>query len=154
MTEYLKWIRSKVGKERIFLNFAGGIVENEKGDILLQKRSSTEEHWGFPGGAMNLGESAEEAAIREIKEETGYDVKVKELIGIYTKFFETFSNGEKSQTVVFIFRMKIIGGERKVDEIETFDIKFFELNQIPHLYSNLHRVILDDVKIGKIGFFR
>lgn len=154
MEDYLKWIRSKVGKERIFLNFAGGLVENDKGEILLQKRTPTDELWGFPGGIMNLGESAEEAAIREIKEETGYNVEAKELLGVYTKFFDTFPNGDKSQSIVFFFRMKIIGGERKVDEIETFDIKFFPIKEIPYLYSNLHRVILEDIRSGKTGVFR
>lgn len=154
MKDYLKWIRSKVDKEQIILNFAGGLIENNEGEILLQKRSQAGEHWGFPGGVMNLGESAEEAAIREIKEETGYDVIASELIGIYTKYFETFPNGDKAQTVVFFFRMKIIGGGIKIDELETFDLKFFNLNQTPYLYSNLHRIILNDVKSGKTGIFR
>lgn len=152
--DYLEWIRSKVGKECIFLNFAGGIIENEKGEILLQKRSAAEELWGFPGGSMNLGESAEETAIREIKEETGYDVKVKELFGIYTKFFETTSNGEQLQPIVFVFKMEIIGGHKNIDKNETFDVRFFKINKAPKLYSALHRVIIDDVKAGKSGIFR
>ena len=50
--------------------------------------------------------------------------------------------------------MKIIGGGIKIDELETFDLKFFNLNQTPYLYSNLHRIILNDVKSGKTGIFR
>ncbi|MDQ0170542.1 8-oxo-dGTP pyrophosphatase MutT (NUDIX family) [Paenibacillus tundrae] len=49
--DYIKWIRSKVGTEMIILNFAGAIVLNEEGQILLQRRRD-KNAWGFPGGAM------------------------------------------------------------------------------------------------------
>ena len=71
MEDYIKWIRNKVGHEQIFLKFGTACVTYDHGHILLQKRSATEEQWGLPGGAMELGESAEEAAIREFREESG-----------------------------------------------------------------------------------
>ena len=64
---YIKWIRGKVGHETIFLNFVGGCIRNSEGKFLLQKRSDKNK-WGFPGGAMELGESASDTAKREIKE--------------------------------------------------------------------------------------
>jgi len=154
MTDYVKWIRSKVGNERIFLNVVGGWVENSQGKVLLQKRSPNEELWGFPGGVMNLGESAEETAIREIKEETGFDVATEELIGVYTKFFATYSNGDQVQLIVFFFKMKIIGGNYKIDNIETFDIKFFSIEDIPPLFSELHQLMLIDAKNANRGVYR
>lgn len=86
MPDYIRWIRSKVGREKIFINCAGGWVEDEQGRVLLQKRSPTGEVWGFPGGVMELGESAETAAIREIREETGLEVEVTALLGVYTNY--------------------------------------------------------------------
>ncbi|CAM3718823.1 NUDIX domain-containing protein [Marinicrinis lubricantis] len=65
--DYISWIRSRVGHNRIFLNFAGAIIANEAGEVLLQRRRD-KGAWGFPGGAMELGESAEETAIREVLE--------------------------------------------------------------------------------------
>jgi ADP-ribose pyrophosphatase YjhB (NUDIX family) len=62
MMDYIKWIRSKVGHETIILNFSGACITNENGDLLLQKRSKDEEAWGLPGGAVEVGESIEEAA--------------------------------------------------------------------------------------------
>lgn len=50
---------------------------------MLQRRGDTNK-WGFPGGAIELGETPEMAAIREAKEETGLDVEVGKLIGVYT----------------------------------------------------------------------
>ena len=66
---YIRWIRSKVGHDKIILVFAGGYIFNEKGEVLLQRRGDTNK-WGFPGGAIELGETPEMAAIREAKEDT------------------------------------------------------------------------------------
>ena len=51
---YVKWIRSKVGHEKIILVFAGGCIFNERGEVLLQRRGDSNK-WGFPGGAVELG---------------------------------------------------------------------------------------------------
>lgn len=154
MADYIKWIRGKVGHERIFLNFAGGWVENDKGQVLLQKRSATEELWGFPGGAIELGESAEEAAIREVKEETGLDVKVESLIGVYTNYFAEYGNGDKAQTIIISFRMSIVGGELHSDMEETFDLKWFDLEDAPKLFDDTHQDLLQDILNGRSGVYR
>ena len=56
MPDYIKWIRSKVGHSKIILLYAGGCVLDDQNRILLQKRAE-EQDWGFPGGAMELGDS-------------------------------------------------------------------------------------------------
>jgi mutator protein MutT len=111
MKNYIKWIRSKVGHELIILNFAVTCITNSEGEILLQKRSRNEELWGFPGGAVEPGESFEEAVVREVKEETGLDVNVDYLIGVYSKFFEKYDNGDISQTVCAFFKCSVKSGE-------------------------------------------
>lgn len=83
--DYIRYIRGKVGHDLIFLNFSGGIIYNERGEILLQ-RCGDRNQWGSPGGAMELGESIEETAIREIYEETGLNVEVEHLIDVYSKY--------------------------------------------------------------------
>lgn len=106
---YISWIRQRVGPELIFLNFAGGIVCNEHDEVLLQRRGDSDA-WGFPGGAMELGESAEETAIREIYEETGLVVKIEHLIGVYTKYSHHYSGGDKAQTITFFFNANLSEG--------------------------------------------
>ena len=73
--EYWKMLRDNVGNMPIMLMAAGVIIQNKAGEILLQKRSDSNK-WGIPGGMLDYGESAEEAAIREVHEETGVDAAI------------------------------------------------------------------------------
>lgn len=59
------------------------VVVNERGEILLIRRTDNN-NWALPGGAIDLGESLTQAAVREVKEETGVDCEVTGLIGTYT----------------------------------------------------------------------
>ncbi|MBY0597933.1 NUDIX hydrolase [Bacillus bingmayongensis] len=153
MANYIKEIRKRVGHDYIILNFAGGCVCNEKGEVLLQKRGDNE-GWGFPGGAMEIGESAEETAIREIREETGYMVEVDEFIGVYTKYFQTYPNGDQAQTIGMFFKCSILGGSKKIDGEETLDLKFFPLDQMPVLFNEQHRDCLEDILEGRTAVYR
>ena len=87
---YIKTLRQKVGHEPIILNFAGGILANSKNEILLQKRSDFNA-WGLPGGALEFGESAPKACVREFLEETGLKVRTKSLLGVSTNFIQHLS---------------------------------------------------------------
>ena len=151
--DYIKWIRSKVGHERIILSFAGGCVYNDKGEVLLQRRADYNK-WGFPGGAMELGETAEETAIREVMEETGLEVRVKKLIGVYSGYLTEHPNGDKAQSVVTAFEMEIVGGELKINDNESLELKFFPIDEIPELFCKQHEDLLEDIKNNRCGVFR
>ncbi len=130
---YINWIRSKVGHDKIILNFAGGCVFNEKGEVLLQRRGDSNK-WGLPGGAIELGETPQMAAIREIKEETGLDVEVVNLIGIYTDCDIEYSNGDKVQSICIAYKLNVIGGHLHFDNKETLELKYFSLDDMPELF--------------------
>jgi 8-oxo-dGTP diphosphatase len=57
----------------------------EGGKILLVRQAYGERYWSLPGGKMELGESIDEAAVREVREETGLEVRVTRVIGLYSK---------------------------------------------------------------------
>lgn len=154
MANYISWIRKKVGHDQIFLNVAGIVVFDDFGNILLQKRSNSENLWGFPGDVIELGESAAEAAIREVREETGLDVKIDSLVGVYTKYFDEYPNGDKAQPVAIVFKGRIIGGQLIVDKKETFDLAFFSLDEMPYLFNSQHNDILDDIRHQRTGVYR
>jgi len=150
---YIQWIREKVGQDLIFINFSGGIVCNEHNEVLLQKRGDSDS-WGFPGGAMELGESAEESAIREIFEETGLKVKVEHLIGVYTKYVHQYSSGDKAQTITFFFKCKPVDGELAIDGKETLELRYFPKGELPELFVQQHQDAYEDWLSGKIGVCR
>ena len=144
MSDYIKWIREKVGHDTIILNFSGAIITNEKGDILLQKRSGGEDIWGLPGGAVEVGESIEEAAIRELKEETGLDIQVDYFIGVYSKYFTEYPNGDKAQSICYLFKGNVVSGTLHCDHKETFDLRFFDRNHVPKLFLQQHTDMVND----------
>ena len=88
------------------------VVVNDDGDILMIRRSDNE-NWAVPGGAIDLGESLTQAAIRETKEESGIDCEITGLIGIYTdpKHIILYtSNGEARQEFSILLTGRPVGG--------------------------------------------
>lgn len=152
MADYIRWIRARVGHEPILLNFAGAIITDEQGRVLLQQRGDRGT-WGLPGGALELGESAEEAAIREVREETGLEVRVERLVGAYTKYFDTYPNGDEAQTIVFAFACSVVGGELRADGDETLALRYFDPADAP-IYNAQGRDALADWRAGRSGVFR
>ena len=152
--DYINRIRNKVGKEAIILNFSVACISNEKGEILLQKRDKEKDIWGLPGGALELGESAEEAAIRETFEETGLIIKIMYLIGVYSKYFNEYSNGDKAQTICYSFKGEVIGGELVVDNKETYGLKYFSKDNLPNIFVQQHVDMINDFFERKIGVYK
>ena len=142
--DYIQWIRGKVGHDRIILVHAGGCIINDQGEVLLQRRGDCNK-WGFPGGALELGETPQMAAVREVKEETGLDVELGDLIGVYTDCDESCANGDLYQSICIAYRLSVVGGELQCDHRETLALQYFPLHQTPPLFCVQHEEILRDL---------
>ncbi len=153
MDDYIKNLRIKVGHDRIILNYAGCIIFDDKNRLLLQKRTDCGE-WGFLGGLVELGEATHEAARREIKEESGLDVEITSLYGVYSKYFDEYANGDKAQTIVHLFKAKIIGGALIDNNAETAELNFFDLDNVPPLFNKQHQDALEDIIAGREFVYR
>jgi len=151
--DYVQYIREKVGHSEIILNYAGCIVLNDNGEILLQKRRDCGK-WGFPGGVVELGESLEEAAVREVFEESGLKVKIDSLFGVYSKYFNEYPNGDRVQTILTMFIAHACGGTESKQNSETVDLRFFLPNEAPELFIDQHRDIIADIIAGRKNVFR
>ena len=86
------------------------------GRILLLRRKDNDK-WTMPGGAMDFGESLVECAVREVREETGFDIEISGLIGTYTdpNVLIAYSDGEIRQEFTLVYAAKIKSGELKID---------------------------------------
>jgi mutator protein MutT len=153
MANYVKWIREKVGHEPIFLNVACAIIENEQGEVLFQRRGDfKEEAWGFPGGAMEIGESAEIAMKREVLEETGLEVSVERFLGAYThNKVVLYPNGDQCQMILFMFVCRPVGGELRVDGGETLELRYVDPLKKPKLFREHLEVAFADYVKGCAG---
>lgn len=100
---------------------AFGVVLNEKDEVLLVHRTDYD-FWNLPGGAVESGESPWKAVVREVKEETGFDVEVVRLTGLYFK--------ETKDDFVCTFLCKITGGQKTLND-EARAIEFFSLENFP-----------------------
>jgi ADP-ribose pyrophosphatase YjhB (NUDIX family) len=88
-------------------------ITNQDGEILLIRRSDND-NWAMPGGAVELGESLTQAAVRETREETGIDCEVTGLSGIYTNPAHVTlytSNGEVRQEFSIVLTARATGGQ-------------------------------------------
>jgi ADP-ribose pyrophosphatase YjhB (NUDIX family) len=89
------------------------VVTNDAGDLLLIRRSDND-NWAVPGGAVDLGESLAQAAVRETREESGIECEITGLIGIYTDPKHVIlytSNGEVRQEFSVLLTGRVTGGE-------------------------------------------
>ena len=98
------------------------VVTDEQARILLIKRRDND-LWALPGGGMDLGESIVETAVREVKEETGLDIAVTGLVGVYTnpRHVIAYTDGEVRQQFSLCFTTRLIGGQLHFD-FESTDI--------------------------------
>ena len=122
------------------------VVLNEVGEVLLEKRADNG-FWGLPGGAVDRGESVAQGIVREVREETGLDVDVKRLIGVYSdpRFYSIvrYPNGDVVQYVTACFECEARGGELQVSE-ESTDIGYFPVGALPEKTLLSHRIRLKD----------
>jgi 8-oxo-dGTP pyrophosphatase MutT (NUDIX family) len=116
-TGYLGRLRECVGHDLLLSPAAAACIRDEDGRILLLRRSDGENLWGFPGGAIEPGERAADAVVREVREETGLEVEPVALIGVYSSpdYVFAYPNGDQVQPVTVFFECRVVGGELEPD---------------------------------------
>lgn len=104
---------------------AGGLIINDKSEILLVK--NPRKGWEYPGGIIEPGETLPQGLIREIKEETGVNVEIINIVGVYsnTKKKKGYNGVEEIPTIVTIdFICKYISGDLTTSD-ESIEVKWF-----------------------------
>ncbi|WP_427109844.1 NUDIX hydrolase [Lysinibacillus xylanilyticus] len=141
--EYYKYLRQYVGHRPIILPGSVVIILNEQNDLLLQKRHDG--YWGLPGGLMDLGESFEEVAKREVFEETGLVVENLKLLNVFSgsKYYFKVPNGDELYSVTAVYYTKDISGEMKIDYSESEKMQYFSINDLPNELTDEYRGFIE-----------
>lgn len=131
----------------------GVVVRREDGAILLERRADCG-MWGLPGGRIEQGESVEASAVREVLEETGLQVKLTRLIGVYSDPAERvvtyLDHGDVTHKIDPVVEAQIIGGKLRGSE-ESEELAFFPITQLPPDIAPPARKPLEDYCQGRTG---
>lgn len=112
------------------------VVCDDEGRVLMIHKTDND-RWALPGGGHEPGETIAQTVVREVKEETGYDVEVETITGTYTnpQHVMAYDDGEVRQQFSIAFRARLIGGERLTSD-ESSEVEWLTPGQIEQL--NLH----------------
>ena len=131
MTNYIKTIRQKIGHDMLLVVGAGALPYRN-GRVLLQLRRDNG-CWAINGGSMEIGETSEQVARRELFEETGLTAGKLEFLGVYSgeDMLYTYPNGDRVCVVAIIFTCTDFSGELSAQESEVSELRWFDINDIP-----------------------
>ncbi|MBN2048048.1 MAG: NUDIX domain-containing protein [Anaerolineaceae bacterium] len=137
----------RVGREgKVRLGCAAAVLDASGKKVLLTRRIDNG-LWCLPSGGMDAGESLEETCAREVWEETGLRVVVRDLIGLYSSpdVLVIYSDGNKAQIVSLLFAVDVIGGELRTSD-ETSEYAWFTLEEARKLaVMENHRERIEDL---------
>jgi len=142
--DYVGELRGLVGHRPLLVVAAGVLVRDIAGGILLQRRTD-DGSWGVPGGAMELGETLEQTARRELREETGLTAGELTLLDVYSgpEFFLRYANGDEVYVVGATYHATSVEGEAGADGVEGTELRYFLLTDLPKAMSRYNRRLLD-----------
>jgi 8-oxo-dGTP diphosphatase len=115
--------------------------------ILLLHRTTSHKVWEFPGGGIEFGESPEDAAVREAKEESGLDVRSEGLLSV-----NSHVTPQNNHYIFFLYRCTIVGGKESASDEEHDMAGWFtadEMERLPDLALSIKSIL---PKIKELGF--
>lgn len=143
---YIEDLRKVIGNQPLILVGAVVAVIDADERILLQRRP--EGIWALPGGLLELEESAEQAARREVFEETGVEIGEIQLVNVFSgkQYFRKLANGDEFYPVTIAYISKDIKNSTiKIDGKESLDAKFFPIEALPEQASPLVRTLIQQI---------
>ena len=145
--DYIKELRKRTDHMPLVLPHSVVVLFNENNDILLEERSD-DGYFDFPGGSIDLKESAEDAARRELLEETGLEALELELFNVYSGEIThyVYFNGDEIYGVDLVYLCRKYKGELKPQQEEVKNLKFYKLDDMPEKMSIRNKQIIKDLK--------
>lgn len=139
---YIMDLRKHIGHDPLIGVGATTLVFNDKNELLMNLRTDTNS-WGIPGGSMELYETIEETAIRELKEETGITAETLELVAVLSgnDYYFEYPNGDKMCTVIVLFKVINYNGALRISDNESKSLRFFPLTDLPVMEKRAEMIV-------------
>ena len=138
---YINDMRKQIGHAPM-LSAGATVVVLKDHKILLNLRSDTDT-WGIPGGAIELGETLEQTAARELREETNLTAETFTLLHLFSgsDFYFKYPNGDELYSVVALYLAEGVTGEMRITDGESLELRFFGQSELPTLESRAEKII-------------
>ena len=139
-------LRAVVGHELLLLPSVSVLPADEAGRILLVRHAGHDDGWGVLGGAVDVGESPAEAAIRESREEIGVDIRLVRLLDVLggPDYEVSYPNGDRVAYVTAVYEARIVEGSPVVSDGELSELAWFEPGELSGLrLSGFARALLN-----------
>ena len=138
-------LRAAVGHDLLLLPSVSVLPVDQAGRLLLVRHAGHHDGWGVLGGAVEVGESPAEAAVRETREETGVEVRLVRLLDVLggPDYEVRYPNGDRTAYVTAVYQAAIIDGSPAVSDDELSDVAWFAPVQLTRLeLSRFARALL------------
>jgi len=133
-SSYIAKFRKNVGSELLLVPSVAAIIHDNQNRLLLQRKADPE-GWSLPAGAIEIGETPEEALYREVFEETGLIGEEAVLLGAFSgkNFRYQYPNSDKVEYTVLVYRCKIRNENKEPLDSETLELSYFDEATCPEL---------------------
>lgn len=145
--DFIRAIRATAGHQLLLLPGVTAIVLDDRGRVLLGRRSDTG-RWSVVGGICEPGEQPAETAVREVFEETAVTCVPERVVLVQMLAPVTYPNGDVCQFQDITFRCRATGGRARANDSESLEVAWFEVDALPPLeqfsLDRIHRALLDE----------
>jgi 8-oxo-dGTP pyrophosphatase MutT (NUDIX family) len=138
MSPFIRGLRAKVGRDLLHLVGVSGVVVNDRNEVLLVKAKEID-NWMPVGGMVEPGEEPADGIAREVMEEAGVEAVPERLVGVFDGPRVTYRNGDQVHYVTLVFRLRHVGGEPRVNDDESTDVRYFPAGDLPPLRADHRR---------------